>query len=455
MEKAEACVRFLNSSRSAFHAVDSSRKLLSETGFVQLHERDPTSFAKIQPGGKYLFTRNQSSLVAFAVGKKWKNGNAFTMIGAHTDSPCLKIKPISNIVSYGYCEVGVETYGGGLWYTWFDRNLSLAGRVFVSTSDGKYQSQLIDINKPLLFIPSLAIHLDRTANEAFKFNMETNLLPVLGSVVKETLGKVDNDNHNAGLISLIASTLEVAPSQVHNFELSLCDYQEATIGGINNEYIFSGRIDNLVSSYCAVKSLCESSLDGSLDEDETVRCVVLFDNEEVGSRSAYGAMSPLLEDAIQRICDALSGESMSSIHATKSNSFLISADMAHAVHPNYGSKHENNHRPAINGGPTIKLKASQQYATTCETSLVIELLCKKHKIPYQKFIVRNDSPCGSTIGPIVSSCLGVRTVDIGCPQLAMHSIRETCGVDDVGHYIDLFNAFFHDFSSVDKNISFQ
>jgi len=252
-------------------------------------------------------------------------------------------------------------------------------------------------------------------------------------------------------MELLGSTLGIPPSKIHSFELSLCDTQDAVIGGLNNEYIFSGRLDNLCSSYCATMALIESSTAQSLETEENVRVIALFDHEEVGSTSAFGASSTLTIDAMTRIATALNSES--EMLTSKTNSFFISADMAHAVHPNYSAKHEANHRPEMNKGPVIKNNANQRYASTGPTSLVIEALAKAHNIPIQSFCVRNDVACGSTIGPIVSSAIGVRTVDIGNPQLSMHSIREMCGVDDATHCINLFKAYFEEFPQLNKTIT--
>jgi len=442
-------INFLNNSRDPFHAVDSVKNILVNVGFNELREKDCWD-KSIVPGGKYLFTRNQSSIVAFAVGKKWVKGNGFSMVGAHTDSPCLKIKPKSHSSNFGYNQVGVEKYGGGLWYTWFDRDLTVGGRVIVSSETG-FESKLVYINRPILRIPSLAIHIDRTANEKFEFNHETTLLPIIEDTVKSVFETKKEQSHNSALLELLASTMGVDASKIHSFELSLCDTQDAVIGGLNNEYIFSGRLDNLCSSYCATVALAESvSSENSLDNEENIRLVALYDHEEVGSASAFGAGSTLTMDAMLRITTALN--SNNEILASKTNSFFISADMAHAVHPNFSGKHENNHRPLMNKGPVIKNNANQRYASTGPTSLVIEALAKKHEIPIQSFCIRNDGVCGSTIGPIVSSNIGVRTVDIGNPQLSMHSIREICGVDDVAYSINLFKAFFEEFPMLNKTI---
>jgi len=364
------------------------------------------------------------------------------------------VKPISKKSSFGYQQVGVELYGGGLWYTWFDRDLTVGGRVIVKTETG-YESKLVYINKPILRIPSLAIHLDRAVNtEGFKFNTETATIPVLETALKNAFETPEGAPHHNSLMNLIATTLGVQLDSIVNFELTLCDCQDAVIGGINDEFIFSGRLDNLMSSFCAIEALVETSSKDSLEKEENVRMVVLFDNEEIGSQSAYGANSPLVADAMGRISQSLLGKPVD-MFSIRTNSFLISADMAHAVHPNFGEKHENNHRPYMHKGPVIKFNVNQRYATTAETALVIEHLSKTNDIPYQKFVVRNDSPCGSTIGPILSSELGIRTVDIGNPQLSMHSIREMCGVDDTYHCIALLKAFFEGFAALNKQLKFD
>jgi len=268
--------------------------------------------------------------------------------------------------------------------------------------------------------------------------------------VSSILETKSEETHNTVLMQLLAKTLKIEVKNIHSFELSLCDTQDSVIGGINNEFIFSGRLDNLMSSYCAVTALIESSTLESLETEQNIRLIALFDHEECGSSSSIGALSPLVHDGISRICTALN--SSDNILTSKANSFCISADMGHAVHPNYGTKHENNHRPALNKGPVVKLNVNQSYATNGTSSLVIEALSKKYDIPIQNFCIRNDSTCGSTIGPLVARSLGIRTVDIGAPQLSMHSIREMSGVDDVTHTINLFKAYFKDFAELNKII---
>lgn len=448
-------IGFLNASPTGFHAVDESKRRLKEAGFEQISERDDW---KLQPGNKYFFTRNYSTIVAFAIGKKYVAGNGFYIVGAHTDSPCLKLKPKSKVTKGGYLEVGVQTYGGGLWHTWFDRDLTIAGRMVVKqVKDGStsYSHRLVRIKDPIMRIPTLAIHLDRNINtDGFKPNTQSHLAPVLATAVKEELNrnmseystengaqtdakrsedsKKDNQKHHSVLLQLLAENAGCEPNDICDFELQACDTQPSIIAGALKEFVFSGRLDNLCMSFCSLKALIDAtSPESSLDDEVGVRMVALFDHEEVGSDSAQGAGSPVMFDAMSRVTNALSDSKI--LPRVVQNSFLVSADMAHALHPNYMDKHEENHQPKMHGGLVIKHNANQRYATNAITSFIFREIAQKHDIPVQDFVVRNDMACGSTIGPILASGVGIRTVDVGAPQLSMHSIREMCAVDDVMH----------------------
>ncbi|KAI8322514.1 aspartyl aminopeptidase [Martensiomyces pterosporus] len=456
--QAEQLVDFVNKSPSPFHAVDVCRSWLKGAEFTELKEKQNWDGA-IKPNGKYFFTRNGSSIVAFAVGGQFRPGNGVSIVAAHTDSPCFKLKPVSKKTSSGYLQVGVQVYGGALWHTWFDRDLSIAGRVMVKDNSGGYDNRLISISDPILRIPSLAIHLDRTVSDGFKYNKETHLTPVLATVSKALNGESaspDKDEasaflHHPILLRRIAKELGVDVADIADFDLCVYDTHQATIGGICNEFIYASRLDNLNSSYCAIEGLINSLSSGSsLDEDTHVRMVALFDNEEVGSTSAYGANSALIESAIRRI---QSSGCATAFEESIANSFLISSDVTHAIHPNYSEKHEDNHRPLLQKGPSIKYNANQRYATTAVTSTILKEIAKKNGIPLQEFVVRNDSPCGSTIGPLLSAKLGLRTIDIGNPLLSMHSIREVCGTDDVGLSVKLFEHFFSEFAGLDAKVS--
>ncbi|RIA89160.1 peptidase M18 [Glomus cerebriforme] len=449
-------IEFVNNSPSPFHAVEEARLRLIEAGYEELKERDSWK-GKLKNNGKYYFTRNRSTIVAFAIGGKYVPGNGVSMAGAHTDSPCLKVKPISKRDKTGYLQVGVEPYGGGLWHTWFDRDLSVAGRIMVETGENKFEHKLVKITRPILRIPTLAIHLDGSVREAFKFNNETHLTPLIATATKALAGDSINteEKHHPIFLDLLVQELGCKVNEIHDFELCLYDTHSSTIGGAFNEFIFSARLDNLMMSYTILTALINSTRDTSesLSNDPNIRLISLFDNEEIGSTTAHGADSSLLESTLRRLCVSFGNENLETIfEETIHKSFMISADMAHAVHPNYSDKHEENHRPQMHKGVVIKINANQRYATTATTSLILRQAAKKYNVPLQEFVVRNDSSCGSTIGPMISANLGLRTVDVGNPQLSMHSIRETSGTDDVGHAIRLFQGFFEDFAKIDQNI---
>ncbi|KAG1833031.1 peptidase M18 [Suillus variegatus] len=458
-EAARRFIAFVNASPTPFHAVHNASVRLEASGFKKIREADDWE-KTLQPRGKYYFTRNQSSLVAFTIPPNWKQGAGLSIVATHVDSPNLRVRPISKRERTGYLQVGVETYGGGIWHSWFDRDLSLAGRVVVTQQDGTFQSKLIKVDRPLLRIPSLAIHLDRNVNDNLKFNQETEFVPILG-LVAETLNKKSKDdkvsnataasiqgNHHPALLSVIANELSVSPEEIHDFELHLYDTQPSVLGGIDNEFMFSPRMDNQVCSFCAVDAISTyvSSSNFNLLEGN-VNCIALFNHEEIGSVSTSGAESSLIPSLLQRLSPtpALHSQSVA-------RSFLISADMGHAIHPNFTSKHEDNHQPTMNGGIVIKTNAKQKYASDAIGSFVVKKLVERKGGKVQEYEVRNDMACGSTVGPMLSK-LGLRTVDVGNAMLSMHSIRETAGSHDVQNAIDLFTSFFEGFTELDKTLT--
>ncbi|PON71178.1 Peptidase M [Parasponia andersonii] len=302
---------YLNESWTQFHATAEAKRQLIAAGFHLLNENDEWD---LKPGGCYFFTRNMSCLVAFAVGEKYKVGNGFHVIAAHTDSPCLKLKPKSASSKAGYLMVNVQTYGAGLWHTWFDRDLTVAGRVILRSGNGSFLQKLVKVKKPLLRIPTLAIHLDRTVNkDGFKPNLETHLIPLLASKLEETsLESKDKnstsskDAHHPLLMKVLSDELSCDIGDIVDIELNVCDTQGSCLGGGNDEFIFSGRLDNLASSYCALRALIDSSKSGSdLSNEHAIRMVALFDNEEVGSGSVQGAGAPTMFQAIRRISSGL------------------------------------------------------------------------------------------------------------------------------------------------------
>ncbi|KAJ3552716.1 hypothetical protein NM688_g4008 [Phlebia brevispora] len=456
-EAAARLINFVNASPTPFHAVQTAADRLKKAGFQKIRETDEWDHV-LQAGGKYFFTRNQTALLAFTLPQKWKAGAGVSIVATHLDSPNLRVRPVSKKSRVGYLQVGVETYGGGIWHTWFDRDLSLAGRVVVAKKDGTFTATLVKIDKPILRIPSLAIHLDRTVNEAFKFNRENEFTPILGLIETElNATKPDEtknpgassvqDNHHAALLELLADHLSIAPEEIHDFELHLYDTQPATFAGINNEFVFSPRLDNQFSSFAAVEALATTATAQSFPSEGNVNCIALFNHEEVGSVSTSGAESSLVPTLLHRLSPA-----PQDLGRSIARSFLISCDVSHAVHPNFISKHEENHAPRMNGGVIIKTNASQRYASDSISSFVVKKLIEKKGGKVQEYEVRNDMACGSTVGPGLSKS-GVRTVDVGCAILSMHSIREQAGSQDVQNAIDLFSSFFEGFASLDKSLN--
>ncbi|KAG7887162.1 hypothetical protein KL925_004791 [Ogataea polymorpha] len=474
---AQGFIDFVNASPTPYHVVDTVKKQLQQAGFEELSERNNWD-GFIKRGSKYYVTRNGSSIIAFTIGGSYQPGNGVSIVGGHTDSPVLRIKPISDQRKEGYIQVGVETYGGGIWHTWFDRDLSVAGRVFVNES-GKYVSKLVKIQKPILRIPTLAIHLTKERYTKFEFNKETQFKPIAGQYQersKDAAGccggeQLSEDEyqslksvvqrHSKELLDLIAADLSVDVAQIEDFELILYDTQQSTIGGLSNEFIFSPRLDNQVTCYCATQGLINSVQ--TLDRQEGIQMISLFDHEEIGSLSAQGADSSFLPNILERLTRPTSltidgneygpnNVASSYFLETMAKSFILSSDMAHGVHPNYTENYESLNKPRLNSGPVIKVNANQRYVTNSPGIVLLKKVADLAKVPLQLFVVRNDSPCGSTIGPMVSAKLGVRTLDLGNPQLSMHSIRETCGSHDVEKLVALFENFFERFYDLEQRI---
>lgn len=466
---AQKACSFLTNSPDPFHAVYNSSEKLEAAGYVQLSTNE-AFLGKIKPGGKYFYTINKTSLVAFAVGPNYKPSNGFKIIGGHTDSPNLKVKPKSKRATSGGCiQLGVECYGGGLWHTWFDRDLGISGRVLVRAKSGKTETieqHIVKIDQPVARVSTLCIHL-QTGEEraAFKFNKEDHLTPIISTdkyeletQVKEQLtGSSDKwaNSHEPYLLSMIAEAAGVNKENIVDFELNLFDTQPAALGGTRKEFLYSGRLDNLATCFVSVEALIKYSSGPDFKGDSDISLLVLFDHEEVGSNSTHGAGSPIIEQAVKRISSSLiSADSESDLCGMiAQKSFVLSVDQAHAIHPNYAGKHEKHHAPQLNGGIVIKRNQNQRYATTGISGFIIRELCRKAKIEQpEEFVVRNDCACGSTIGPIISAKTGIRTVDIGMPQLSMHSCREVMGIADLTTGYELFMAFFRDFRAIDESI---
>ena len=414
---------FLDESPSPFHAVTAMQRALQEREFNDL---DPGAPWSIGDRDKALVIRNDSSLIAFRMGSAPLIESGVRMIGAHTDSPCLRIKPIPDVRRSGFHQLGVEIYGGVLLAPWFDRDLTIAGRVTCSDTTGQRLSLLIDFKKPIVTIPSLAIHLNRDIHKNRTINPQQELVPILCDLP---------DQSEAGFRELLLDEIhqehpEANVQAVTDYELSCYDTQGAQQVGLRGDFLASARLDNLLSCYTGLRSLLDA-------QGEQTILLVCNDHEEVGSASAAGAQGPFLHTVLERLCG--DGEAMARVLA---RSLLISADNAHALHPNYETKHDPQHQPRLNGGPVIKFNANQRYATNSETASVFRGLCVRADVPVQSMAMRSDMACGSTIGPITSTVLGVDTVDVGAPQLGMHSIRETTGWHDPALLYRALKEFF-------------
>ncbi|MEH6570624.1 MAG: M18 family aminopeptidase [Halioglobus sp.] len=415
---------FLGKATTPFHAVKEMSKILEDSGYEVL---DEDLGWNLKPGGQYYLQRNNSSLVAFVIGRDIAPADGIRMVGAHTDSPCLMVKPSPEKTRQGYFQLGVEVYGGALLNPWFDRDLSLAGRVSFESNDGQLKSDLIDFREAIATIPSLAIHLDKEANKKRSINPQTDILPILCQV------KAGQTKDFRELLK--ARLLEEHPqcdvARVLDYELSFYDTQAAAVIGLEGDFVASARLDNLLSCFTGLQSLLDG--DGSASS-----LLVCTDHEEVGSLSAAGAQGPLLSSVLKRL---VSGEA--EYVALTGRSMMISADNAHGIHPNYADRHDDNHGPILNKGPVIKVNANQRYATNSETAGLFRLLAARQKVPVQSFVVRSDMGCGSTIGPITAGGTGIRTIDIGVPTFAMHSIRELAGSEDAWNLYRVLHGFYN------------
>ncbi len=422
-------IQFLNASPTAYQAAEQLETRLESKGFTKLEE---TSEWKLKTGGKYFVARNQSSIIAFALGNKKPNLTGFRMAAAHLDSPLLKIKPEAVKQERNYTKLYIELYGSPIISTWLDRALSIAGRVMVRTtgkdkSKVKYTSNLVNLETPLAIIPNAGIHLNREVNKGFEYNPQNHLAAII-----QAMGK---DNQAKTLKELVAEIIKTKPENIGEMDLFLYDPASAQRFGIDAELLCSGRLDNLAMSHAILESFV------NVKPAEATTMAIFYDHEEIGSSTLSGASSSFTSDVLNRINLALGLTAEQSMISFR-KSFLISADMAHAVHPNFAEKHDPTYVPMLNHGPVIKMNSSQRYATTAESCAYFEAICESAKVPCQKIINRSDTVSGSTIGPIVSSKLSIQTIDIGNPMLAMHSIRETMGVNDHEYLIKALTEYY-------------
>ncbi len=423
-ETSREMLKFIEESPICFLAVDNLKKMLEKQGFRPLDEQDEY---EIQKGGRYFVTRNDSSIMAFVVPEGEAKG--FHMTAAHSDSPCFKIKEKPEmVVEDHYLKLNVEKYGGMIDSTWLDRPLSVAGRVVVKEQD-KLITKLINIDKDLLMIPNVAVHMNRDMNKGFEYNAQTDLIPLFGEYT-------DEDDKEA-FRALMAEEAGVDKEQLLGYDLYLYAREKGRLFGAKEEFILSPRLDDLQCAYGCMRALAEST------PNEYINVCVVFDNEEVGSGTKQGADSTFLEDNLFRIHKALGGK-CNDYKRLLADSFLISADNAHAVHPNHPEKADPTNRPYLNGGIVIKFHGSQRYTTDAISAAVMKDICNRADVPYQTYHNRSDIAGGSTLGNISTAHVSVNTVDIGLPQLAMHSACETAGVKDTEYLIRAMKCFYEE-----------
>lgn len=400
-------LHFLDDSPTAWHAVENVEHALNAQKFVKLEESDAW---KLAPGGRYFVTRNGSSIAAFILPQK--KADKIYVAAAHTDSPALKLKPNSEFRKENMVMLGVEVYGGPLLNSWLNRDLAIAGRVAYLDKKGNIQSSLVNLAHAPVVIPQLAIHLDREINEKGLLLNKQDHLPALAAL---------NFPEGAYLETLLKKQIPFKTLLGH--DLFLYPLEKAKLVGPSSEMFASYRIDNLGSVHAALTGFLESAKPSS----DTIKMIIFWDNEEVGSSTAQGAESPFFSHTLERI---LIDRKREDFFRILSRSLCLSVDEAHALHPNYANKHDPEHQPLLGGGIVLKHHAQQRYATDADGEAYVHALCLKHQIPVQTFVSRGDVPCGSTIGPIHAKTTGMKTIDIGCPQLSMHAARELAACED-------------------------
>lgn len=422
----EKLLQLLKAGTSAIMVVKEAEQQLKEAGFEEL--RFPNTWG-LTEGGKYYMKHHDTTLLAFTVGQQVEFQEGFKIAAAHTDFPCLRIKPNPDVATSGYAQVNVEVYGGAILNTWLDRPLSISGRIAVKSNDVMHpEMHYIDIKRPLMTIPNLAIHMNREVNKGVELNRQTDMLPIVGLLEKEL-------NEKQAFLKFLAKEESVAVEDILDYELWVYCMQEPVTFGMNEELILSPRLDNLTS----VQALLTGIIEGK--QKKGINVIALFDHEEIGSKTKQGAGSLLLLNVLEKICDSF-GKTTAQTKESIYESFLLSVDVAHGLHPNNAGKMDITNKPVLGGGLCIKEACSQSYATDCEAVAVVEQICQKAGVAYQKFVNRSDMAGGGTLGSIASSIIPIPTVDVGIPLLAMHSAAETMGKKDMESLTGLVREFF-------------
>ena len=423
----ESLLQFMDASVCNFLAVDTIKQMLSKNGYVEKRIEQPL---QCQPGDKFFVTKNDSAIFAIKIGSRPISETGFKIITAHSDSPCFRIKPHPEMLSGDrLVRLNTEVYGGPILYTWFDRPLSLAGRVILRGESAlKPVTRLLKIDEPILMIPHLAIHFNRSVNEGNALSKQKDMLPIL-TRISESLSA------NGLLVNYIAKSLNVAVDDILDFDMFLYNTQPATLTGLNKEFVMSGRLDDLSMAHAAITAIIEAT-------DNEATCIsAIFDNEETGSGTKQGAHSPVLSNLLRRIAEC-QGVNYDGFCQAVGRSFMISADNAHAFHPNYAEKYDPTNHPALGGGPVIKINANCKYMTDAHSAAIFKSLCDEAGAPCQYFVNHSDVAGGSTLGNIFTGQLDIEGVDVGNPLLAMHSACETGSTDDHINMIRAFKQFF-------------
>ncbi len=425
---------FLETGVSPYHVTKEILEQCLDSGFVQLSMKE---LWNIEAGGRYVVNIYDSAAIAFIIPDQISTDSKFRIAAAHTDFPCLRIKAAPELSKDGYLQLNTEVYGGAIYPSWMDRPLSIAGKVALKSKNAwQPEVKLLDFGRPVLTIPNLAIHMNRKINEGIALNPQTDLLPLAGT-------SEDDDNENF-LISAMAEELGITPEDILNYDLRIYNTELPTFVGLNSEFLSAPRLDNLTSVWSILKAITtypDEEADSSSQTNDI--CVAaFFDHEEIGSRSKQGAGSMLLRDTLERIAEAFD-YGRKEFHSMLYKSIFLSADVAHALHPNHPNKNDLTSKPVLNGGFCIKESGSQAYLTDPEVMAILHQICHKKEIPIQHFINRSDERGGSTLGAIASSYLPIRGADIGIPILAMHSARELMGCRDLKAFYSLLNNFYH------------
>ena len=434
MSRIENLLGWLDESTCNFRAIETMRRELETAGFTELRQADRWD---VTPGSRHYIVKNDSAIIAFIAGTGIPGDCGFRIISAHSDSPCLKLKPNCEIYGDGgVVSLNVEKYGGGILYTWFDRPLSMSGRVMVDSGNPLTPETIIfDLDRPVATIPHLAIHFNRGVNEGNTLSVQKDMKPVLGYYSKEEIRAAMS---KGGFVKMmVAERIGINPLDIIDYEICLYPFEKASLCGVEDEYFQSGRIDDLSMAYAGLEALLSTA--GEICPD--TRVLAVFDNEETGSGTKQGAHSPVLRDMLERLTLNLGGDS-EAFYRSVARSFMNAADDAHAWHPNYNEKYDPTNHPVIGGGPVVKINSNCKYMTDADGAAVFRNLCRKAGVPCQTFVNHSDVAGGSTLGNILTSQLDLRGVDMGNAIWAMHSARETAGVADHLATVEVFKTFF-------------